>query len=160
MTDQEYKREFALLTEKLGRVPTTRDKEWLELSEQLRRSYLPAEEEGEKVKVGNNYSGARWAFSQRRRPVLEAETPAAGRPVSNAREGAGEALSGPGIIPTGVGGLDSLPGTNPPSRIDDGAMVGARGPGGGIYAKCDGCGRVWERERKRGRPSARCGECK
>lgn len=142
MTDQDYKRAFALLTEKLGRVPTPRDKEWLELTERLRRSYLSAVEQPRRE--AQNGSESSW-----RQP----------REI-DAREGTGEALSGPGITQSGVGGLDTPEPPNPPSRIDEGAMVGARGPAGGIYAKCGGCGRVWERERRRGRPSARCGECK
>ena len=47
-----------------------------------------------------------------------------------------------------------------PSRICEGAAVGARGLGGGVIARCEGCGGVWERERRRGRPSLKCPTCR
>lgn len=152
MTDQDYKRAFALLTEKLGRVPTPRDKEWLELTERLRRSYLSAVEQPRRE--AQNGSESSW-----RQP----------REI-DAREGTGEALSGPGITQTGEGDRTTGDGGNGPginysvamavADLESAGLVGKRGPAGGIYAKCGGCGRVWERERRRGRPSARCGECK
>lgn len=68
-------------------------------------------------------------------------------------------------------GIDSWPVSPVPALSEPGAglnkpgaaeraMVGARGPSGGIMAKCVACGRAWERERKRGRPADRCEECR
>lgn len=42
----------------------------------------------------------------------------------------------------------------------DRALVGTRGPAGGLIAECVACGRLWERPRGRGRPSFKCGECR
>jgi hypothetical protein len=39
-------------------------------------------------------------------------------------------------------------------------MIGSRGPRGGMYARCEECARVWERPKKRGRPSYRCDDCR
>lgn len=41
-----------------------------------------------------------------------------------------------------------------------GYRVGARGPNGGMVAKCEGCGELWEREKKRGRPAYKCPTCR
>lgn len=41
----------------------------------------------------------------------------------------------------------------------EGLSEGSRGPAGGIIARCGVCGRLWERERRRGRPAKVCGEC-
>lgn len=191
MTNQEYKRAFALLTEKLGRVPTPRDKEWLELTERLRKSYLPAEEEkwtstpttttntraeaalpatssvdsqtksatGTEVSASTTDSATCATSESQSRPSSHTYAQAT-RTTTNARKGTDQPLSGPGIIPNPDPDRTTPDASSSPSRIDEGAMVGARGPSGGIYAKCDGCGRVWERERKRGRPARMCGECK
>lgn len=47
-----------------------------------------------------------------------------------------------------------------PSRICEGATEGSRGPGGGIIARCEGCGGLWERPKQRGRPARRCEGCR
>lgn len=206
VTNQEYKRAFALLAEKLGRVPTPRDKEWVELTERLRKSYLPAEESCSKYKVAHSGAMSAEAINganqttqtattashagkpspvmsagrhgpmttgvgpQRRRPVPEMGTPAGGSPVSNAREdrklalGYGaeltdDPLSRPGTIPNGECDRTTPDPPSAPGFNYSTALVGARGPAGGVLAECVQCHRVWERPKQRGRPSARCPEC-
>lgn len=75
--------------------------------------------------------------------------------VGHARED-GEATGGPGAIQTGAGAGTAGTRVDSPSRI----YQAGRGPGGGVLAVCEGCGEVWEREKRRGRPSLMCEECR
>lgn len=74
------------------------------------------------------------------------------RPGTGARHsdsgGAGNGAPTPAQSLSGITGDPSSP------------TVGARGPGGGLYAKCEACGQVWEREKRRGRPVTKCEECR
>lgn len=142
-----YKAGFAALTEKLGRVPDSRDKEWAELHEEYKRAWAPAVE------------------PQRRRPGLEGSSaPAA---TGDALGGEGEVTSRPGIIPTPDRDQTTPDPSSAAPRINSGAMVAsegetvpARGPNGGVLAQCAECGQRWERPKQRGRPALRCLQCR
>lgn len=144
MTDPNltYKSTFARLTSQLGRVPTSRDREWLEMHEEYKRAWAPAVES---------------TAPQARRT---SGSDAAGRPVPteddvHTRE-AEEATGGPGINADGErAGTAPDAGNGQPPVLQTG-----RGPNGGVLATCGKCGRVWEREKRRGRPSLVCGECR
>lgn len=139
-----YKQSFRALAENLGRVPNTRDREWLEIHDTYKRAWGPT------------------ASQTRALP----ETPAGGSPVPSTREAEDPPslpLSGPRVNENGVGDRTTGEAGNGAGSIDEGATVtatGGRGPNGGVMATCVGCGRVWERERKRGRPNLVCGECR
>lgn len=65
---------------------------------------------------------------------------------------------------TGMGGRHSDShgtGNGPPAPVQEASGItdGSRGPGGGLYAKCEECGGVWEREKRRGRPVKICLDC-
>lgn len=78
----------------------------------------------------------------------------------SAREGGQgdrEALSGPGVNQNGVGAGTALGWGN--GALRDYQRAG-RGSGGGVLAVCEACGQEWEREKRRGRPNARCEGCR
>lgn len=69
-------------------------------------------------------------------------------------------VTNPGVGAEGQEAAMGLEGDSGPSRICEGATVGERGPSGGIIARCEGCGGLWERPKQRGRPARRCEECR
>lgn len=78
-------------------------------------------------------------------------------------------LYGPGARAVGEVGPSEPDGVNGAGGICQGEMGaatpvaspvrGSRGPGGGIYAVCGECRRVWERPKRKGRPGKICGDC-
>lgn len=173
-----YKRAFAELEAQLGRPPTPRDDGWLRLGNEYSRSWGPAEET--LVKPSQRRRPEQTGFS--RQPAPQAS--AIDRIIDNAREAymrqaeahvlgtldeyarqvesasAREPQSGARIIPTREG-AESVP--EPPVAapgVSQSLTVGSRGPSGGIVAECRKCGRAWERENRKGRPAALCGECR
>ncbi len=74
------------------------------------------------------------------------------RPVANPPRG--EEGSRPGSSP-----LASSVAVRPAHSLS-GFTEGARGPGGGIVAKCQACERLWERPKQRGKPRAVCPGCR
>lgn len=68
-----------------------------------------------------------------------------------------EPPSGPGINANGAGAASE---PEPPSSNCGPAEGPQRGPGGGLLATCEECGRLWERPARRGRPAVRCEECR
>lgn len=150
-----YKRAFAELTEKLGRVPTPGDSEWLRIGNEYSRSWGPAEEILVKPKPR----------------VIDSEGPTILLSDGTSRVPAwgpgSEAVSGSRINPEPPEAESSPPAPPPPSRPSERARAaspldtyGRRGPNGGVIAECVACGRAWERPARRGRPSFKCGECK
>lgn len=172
-----YKQSFRALAEKLGRVPNTRDKEWWEMHEDYKKGW---KEQCLTMTTGATTVGSTATVKDHASPTLTTgATPA--EPSSNAMSAE---VTGPMTTdaePTPADGTLSRPGTlgnwlpdrttgtaeNGAGSIDRRAMgapgqetVGGRGPNGGVLATCVACGRVWERERRRGRPSLVCGECR
>lgn len=153
-----YKRAFAELREELGRIPTAN--ELLGLHDQYKRAWAPAEETvlpptREEVPARKTVPDLMAA--------LEASLADAKASIDRARASqsqAGEPLSGPGIIPTREEAVSAPePPENKPGAAE-GPCEGDRGPGGGLMCKCQACGRLWERERKAGRPAYTCEECR
>ena len=74
------------------------------------------------------------------------------RLVTNPPRGieAPERESSPEPLPPPSWPAESLSGLNP----------GERGPRGGVVARCEGCGGLWERPKQRGRPSLNCPRCR
>src|SRR5687768_2005139 len=118
-----YKAKFRELTELLGRVPTTRDSGWLQLQDEYKKAWMPAEE-----------------------TVL----------APTAREAVTEPLSGPGITQNGVPAVSEPDTAEIKPGAAEAAIEGDRGPSGGIMARCVGCGQLWERPARRGRPAIKC----
>ena len=142
-----YKEKFRALTIKLGHVPTCWDKEWLELQEEYKRAWAPAEET---VLAPSTQVRAREPV-----PDLMAALEASLAAVKAER-----ALSGPDK-PSEPERAESSP--EPPANNPgppDGLIEGDRGPGGGLMCKCQACGRLWERPRSKGRPAYRCETCR
>lgn len=174
-----YKAAFQALTDELGRPPTSRDKGWLDITEQYRRAWGPAVETmtrenmkwnplsdstpsytlGQKttrVEDGGNHSFPPTSGQSVTVPPASQRTETGNTGTCAREAGMREALSGPGAPQMSV---------RPGTALDGGNGAGAnlqegRGPGEGILAVCEACGQVWERERKRGRPSYVCGECR
>lgn len=99
-----------------------------------------------------NARGPVWGWPGDARDWSRGITGAAGEGSGRAVEPRGEAGGGsysPGVI-AGIPGAPRGAGTDGP----------ARGPGGGVLARCEACGRDWERPRRRGRPAKVCEECK
>lgn len=65
-----------------------------------------------------------------------------------------------------VPGSEPLSALNPvsaapgPAPSLSGLTPGERGPGGGVVARCGGCGGLWERPKARGRPARMCEPCR
>jgi hypothetical protein len=140
MTDPNaiYKEKFRELTELLGRTPTTRDSGWMALQEEYKKAWTPAEETVKAPRV----------------------TPVESAREGQSREAVGEPLSGPGIIQTGEAAVSEPGEGDGAPRVCEGLIEGDRGPGGGIMARCVGCGQLWERPARRGRPAIKCEECR
>lgn len=163
-----YKASFRALTEKLGRVPDSRDKEWLEMHEEYKKGWQSNEPRP---------SGTSTSY-QDTKPVRESVgghsldgshgPDRRGKAADRGSGGSAEqAVSAPGIIPTRPPDRTTGERANGAPRIDEGGMVAsaedglpARGPNGGVLAVCSACGQEWERERRPGRPAAVCGECR
>jgi hypothetical protein len=150
-----YKARFRELTELLGRAPVSSDAGWLAMHEEYKNGWMPAEETVLAPRVDDAIASAagpvEMGFSREPAPqarVYESEERARGE---------GEPLSGPDK------GSKAVPTVSVPSwcsgalRIAEGPT---RGAGGGVLAVCERCGREWERERRRGRPAARCLSCR
>lgn len=144
-----YKEGFRALTEKLGRVPDSRDKEWLELHEEYKKGW------------------------QTCTPMTSEAVPTAVRPTNapdtgpsslTARESVPSApLSGPGIIANPPPDRTTPEPPNGAAFNSGGAMVAddpPRGPNGGLISVCQSCGHLWERPKQRGRPAYKCLECR
>lgn len=199
-----YKQSFRGLTEGLGRIPGVKDKEWLVLHDNYKRGWT--EHEGnsnlhtrppKNIPLVRNVAfmpvDGRKTPTPGVRPLdsvlsmtapaatTQAETPAAGRPVLDAREGGGGEtapslpLTNPGRgemgedeESTGEAGNVAVRGAERPLLLQAqdalaaayGLTVGSRGPNGGIMARCEECSGIWERAKQRGRPSRKCGECR
>lgn len=176
MTDPNsiYKATFAELTALLGRPPISTDAGWVALHDEYKKAWGPAEETVRAPRARSPYVGDEevngpvpvWVLSDGdERPREESGAPdgQAPRAGSVAARGGGplhrpwrDPLSGPGISRTASGAETA--GT----RVDASPRLyqGGRGPNGGVLAVCEACGKVWEREKRRGRPSLLCGECR
>ena len=179
-----YKQSFRALTEKLGRVPDTRDKEWWEISETLRKGWSRQRQTSktsvpECAPTTSDLQASTSVVSvDNSSSATDADTD--GPTTTTTRErslASAEAVSGPGITaeadpdrtteePGSGAGSNLQPVyvvTAPRTAADQLALYaqqGARGPAGGILATCVTCSRVWERPKSRGRPSFKCGECR
>lgn len=134
-----YKQAFRALTDKLGRLPTSRDTEWLALQIAYSRACGPASEATGAPAVIQTGSGDRTTGGAGNGPGTDLQSAMVEPPPEYDTEGDHPEL--------------------PPAPWQRGTAAG-RGPNGGVLATCEGCGKVWERERRRGRPSAMCGECR
>lgn len=155
-----YKAGFLALTAKLGRVPTTRDPEWLELGNSYSRSY--SEEKDARVVEEQKIARATAGRPEQERPSRQ-PAPQARAMDSEAREElaeAEEATGGPRINAEWEGAESVLSAPVSSPGVSQGLIEGDRGPGGGLVGKCEGCGRLWERPARRGRPSYKCEECR
>ncbi len=154
-----YKLAFAELTARLGRTPGIRDPEWLVISNNYSASYSEAREQRiarEKAERTAMVSAAGPGDScPSRKPAPQARTGG-----SEARARDGEALSGPGANENREAAKSVLSDPVASPGIYEGAIVGSRGPGGGLYARCVSCQRVWERPKRTGKPNHKCEECR
>ncbi len=152
-----YKAGFLALAAKLGRVPTTRDSEWLELGNSYSRSYSEEKDArvAEEQKVARTAAGRPEPECPSRKPAPQA--------LSLSRESApaaSEPLSGPGAagITAGAPSEPELSAIKP--GLSEGAVEGDRGPSGGLVGRCIACGLLFERKMQRGRPAYKCEECR
>lgn len=207
-----YRDGFRALTEKLGRVPTSADKEWVQLHDDYKKGWqgqcvsttgatvagngnsanattngvdTSATTAGTTLNATNAGNGGPTTTNvQPTAPQARAtpETPAGGSPVLDAREDrfdpspdhdadgqpwGNEALTNPGRGETGEDEESTGEAGSGAGRGGERATVGgpldiygARGPNGGVIAECVACHQLWERPRRRGRPSYVCGGCR
>jgi hypothetical protein len=167
-----YKRGFQELTELLGRTPIASDKGWVELSEGLRKSYLPAEETvlapraretqcvvRECVPGTSDQTDSTNVVNVGKSSIAtNADSPGPMTTTTRARslESPDRPLTNPGAAADGREAESSPEAPSAAPRIYE----GDRGPNGGLMGKCLACGRLWERPKSKGRPSFKCGECR
>lgn len=176
-----YKLAWTELKDQLGRNPDTRDKEWWELSERYKRSVERGRWEDDPrtgtTQPDRSGSDRSAGVSESTRASSQSIDPpgvrSGGRSVeepmginlrADSGSGGGSAPGAAGVNPRAAQAVSGLIQTPYRSAADQAALysspvVGARGPGGGLYARCKECGRVWEREKRRGRPVKVCREC-
>ncbi len=143
-----YKQAFADLTIRLGRTPTANDEGWRKIAEDLRLAWVNLGQAPETVLAPTSAAGPQGqGFSRQPAPQASA---------IDAREAGLEALGEPGTAKIGQVASECPEQGNGAVSLYE----GARGPGGGIVGKCGRCGRLWERAKAKGRPSALCGECR
>lgn len=161
-----FKRAFAELREELGRIPTAN--ELLGLHDAYKRAWGPAEETVlAPAAAGRPAPGG---FSRQPAPqagAIDARASQVAAEVARAdriREGLGlhweEPLSAPRIIPTREEAVSAPKRPENKPGAAERLIEGDRGPSGGLMCKCQACGRLWERERRRGRPAFMCEECR
>lgn len=146
----EYKRAWVALRDKLGREPRASDPEYWELTNRLTRSY----------EAGRWEESARAGSSEEARSAnLNAEmAPGAGSEPEVNSGASAAAQRAQEIARHESGPLPENWTPGPPQRLSP--VLGSRGPNGGLYALCEGCGEMWEREKRRGRPVGKCLGCR